>query len=231
MCAGIDRSFGNFNLMIQYIGQWVPDFTAMPELMLFDSDEFPVPDSSQYYLIPGILNEQISGFNRLIYGQTHRISHTVAGRPSVSLLHNTLNAEIYCMYNISTEELMLMPKVSYNITDNQTAVVRMSSFAGCVILLQMDMEPIMQMTCRDRNRLALQSDLLSAWVLGIKNVLALTGDLPSLGDHPQAKPVYDLDSVELLWAIGRLNQGYDMVGAELKGKSDLFPGASSKPRG
>ncbi len=85
------------------------------------------------------------------------------------------------------------------------------------------------MTCRDRNRIPLQSDLLSAWVLGIENVLAITGDLPSLGDHPQAKPVYDLDSVQLLWVISRLNEGYDMVGSELKGKPDFFPGAVVNP--
>jgi 5,10-methylenetetrahydrofolate reductase len=85
------------------------------------------------------------------------------------------------------------------------------------------------MTCRDRNRLALQSDLLSAAVFGVDNVLALTGDLPVLGDHPQAKPVYDLDSVQLLWAISRLNEGYDMAGNELAGKTSFFPGAVVTP--
>jgi 5,10-methylenetetrahydrofolate reductase len=85
------------------------------------------------------------------------------------------------------------------------------------------------MTCRDRNRIALQSDLLSASVLGIKNILALTGDVPSLGDHPQAKPVFDLDSVQLLRVIGRLNEGYDMVDNELTGKTDFFPGAVVNP--
>jgi len=77
--------------------------------------------------------------------------------------------------------------------------------------------------------LALQSDLLSAWALGIENVLAITGDLPSLGDHPQAKPVYDLDSVQLLWVIKKLNEGYDMVGNELEGKPNFFPGAVVSP--
>ena len=75
------------------------------------------------------------------------------------------------------------------------------------MLVQKGLEPIFQMTCRDRNRIALQSDLLSAWVLGIKNVLAITGDLPSLGDHPQAKPVYDLDSVTLLHTIRPVERG------------------------
>jgi 5,10-methylenetetrahydrofolate reductase len=85
------------------------------------------------------------------------------------------------------------------------------------------------MTCRDRNRLALQSDLLSAHVLGIENILAITGDLPALGDHPEAKPVYDLDSVQLLWVIKRLNEGYDMMGNELRGKPNFFPGAVVNP--
>jgi 5,10-methylenetetrahydrofolate reductase len=85
------------------------------------------------------------------------------------------------------------------------------------------------MTCRDRNRLALQSDLLSAYVLGIDNVLAITGDVPALGDHPEAMPVYDLDSVQLLWVIKRLNEGYDMMGNELAGKPNFFPGAVVNP--
>lgn len=101
--------------------------------------------------------------------------------------------------------------------------------AVCHLLKESGLEPILQMTCRDRNRLALQSDLLSAYALGIENVLALTGDLPSLGDHPQAKPVFDLDSVQLLWVIKRLNEGYDMVDNELKGKPNFFPGAVVNP--
>jgi methylenetetrahydrofolate reductase (NADPH) len=115
-----------------------------------------------------------------------------------------------------------------NVTDQQSSVMRLGSLATSAILVQKGLEPIFQMTCRDRNRIALQSDLLSAWVLGIKNVLALTGDLPSLGDHPQAKPVYDLDSVTLLHAISRLNEGFDLAGNELKGKPDFFPGAVVK---
>jgi len=96
-------------------------------------------------------------------------------------------------------------------------------------LKDMAVEPIYQLTCRDRNRIALQSDLLSAWVLGVENCVALTGDLPSSGDHPQAKPVYDLDSVQLLSVINGLNQGKDMVGNELKGKTDFFAGAVVNP--
>jgi len=116
-----------------------------------------------------------------------------------------------------------------NVTDQQSSVMRLGSLATSHLLKEKGLDPIFQMTCRDRNRIALQSDLLSAHVLGIENVLAITGDLPSLGDHPQAMPVYDLDSVQLLWVISRLNQGYDMVGNELKGKTNFFPGAVVNP--
>jgi methylenetetrahydrofolate reductase (NADPH) len=87
-----------------------------------------------------------------------------------------------------------------NITDNQGANVRLSSLAGSVLALAAGVEPVMQLTCRDRNRLALQSDLLGAGALGIPNVLLLTGDHPVSGDHPGSKPVFDLDSVQLAWA-------------------------------
>jgi methylenetetrahydrofolate reductase (NADPH) len=116
-----------------------------------------------------------------------------------------------------------------NVTDQQSSVMRLGSMATCHLIKNKGLEPIFQMTCRDRNRLALQSDLLSAHVLGIENVLALTGDLPSLGDQPQAKPVYDLDSVQLLWAIKRLNEGFDINGNELQGKTDFFAGAVVTP--
>ena len=116
-----------------------------------------------------------------------------------------------------------------NVTDQQSSAMRLGSLATCHLLKERGLEPVFQVTCRDRNRLALQSDLLSACVLGIENVLAITGDLPSLGDHPEAKPVYDLDSVQLLWVIKRLNEGYDMMGNELAGKPDFFPGAVVNP--
>src|SRR5262249_26121424 len=86
-----------------------------------------------------------------------------------------------------------------NITDNQGAVARMSSWAGSLLALAAGVEPVMQLTCRDRNRIALQSDLMSAGALGIPNVLLMTGDHPRFGDHPGAKPVFDLDSVQLVW--------------------------------
>ena len=115
-----------------------------------------------------------------------------------------------------------------NVTDQQSSVMRLSGLITASLCVQGGLEPIFQMTCRDRNRIALQSDLLGAWVMGIKNVLALTGDLPALGDHPQAKGVFDLDSVTLLSAITRLNEGFDMSGNELKGKPSFFPGAVVK---
>ena len=115
-----------------------------------------------------------------------------------------------------------------NVTDQQSSVMRLGSLVTSHILLQKGLEPIYQMVCRDRNRIALQSDLLSAWVLGIKNVLSITGDLPQLGDHPEAKAVYDLDSVTLLQTIGKLNNGTDINGNELQGKPSFFPGAVVK---
>jgi len=115
-----------------------------------------------------------------------------------------------------------------NVTDQQSSVMRLGALVTSALCVQGGLEPIFQMTCRDRNRIALQSDLLGAWVLGIKNVLALTGDLPALGDHPDAKSVFDLDSVTLLQAITRLNEGFDMSGAELKGKPAFYAGAVVK---
>ena len=118
-----------------------------------------------------------------------------------------------------------------NVTDLQSSVMRLGSLAVCHLLKEKGLEPIFQMTCRDRNRLALQADLLSASVLGIKNVLALTGDYASLGDHPQAKPVFDLDSVSLLGVIKKLEAGTDMVGNALNGVPKFFIGAVVNPGG
>jgi methylenetetrahydrofolate reductase (NADPH) len=119
--------------------------------------------------------------------------------------------------------------VAINVTDLQSAVMRIGSMAVCAKLVEQGLEPIYQLTCRDRNRLALQSDLLSAWALGVKNALCLTGDHPSLGDHLDAKPVYDLDSVQLLKAASILNNGQDMAEHDLEGKPDLFLGAVVTP--
>jgi len=116
-----------------------------------------------------------------------------------------------------------------NVTDQQSAVMRLGSLAACYLLKQQGLDPVFQLTCRDRNRIALQSDLLSAYVMGIRNVLAITGDLPELGDHPEAEPVYDLDSVQLLEAISRLNEGFDLTGNELQGRTEFFSGAVVNP--
>ena len=116
-----------------------------------------------------------------------------------------------------------------NVTDLQSSVMRVGSLAICRLLIERGIEPVFQITCRDRNRLALQSDLLSASVLGIKNVLALTGDHPALGDHPQAKPVFDIDSVQLLGVIKGLQEGKDMAGNALKGSPEFCAGAVVNP--
>jgi len=126
-------------------------------------------------------------------------------------------------------EMLRNQVIAYNVTDLQSAVMRIGSLAISAKLVERGLEPVYQLTCRDRNRLALQSDLLSAWALGIQNVLCLTGDHPNLGDHVQAKPVYDLDSVNLLKVASTLNQGQDMTGHELEGKPDLFLGAVVTP--
>lgn len=111
-----------------------------------------------------------------------------------------------------------------NVTDGQTAVMRIGSMAVSKMLLDCGIEPIFQMTCRDRNRIALEMDLLSAASLGIRNVLALTGDHVALGDHPEAKPVFDLDSVSLLQAMVLLEAGTDM-GKDIKGNANKLDGA------
>lgn len=116
-----------------------------------------------------------------------------------------------------------------NITDNQSAVMRICSLAVCKIALEHGLEPILQMTCRDRNRIGLQSDLLGAAVLGINNVLCMTGDHVSAGDHKGAKPVYDVESVQLLRIVDGLNNGKDMYGNEMKGATDFLQGAVVTP--
>lgn len=118
-----------------------------------------------------------------------------------------------------------------NLTDGSRAVLRMSSLAAAAILLQHGIEPICQMACRDRNRLGLQADLMGAQALGIHNILALTGDPVKVGDHPDAKPVFDLESVRLLKLISKLNQGFDANDKPLSdGKTELFAGAAVDPQ-
>ena len=109
-----------------------------------------------------------------------------------------------------------------NVTDNQSSVMRMGSLPTCVALKNAGLDPILQLTCRDRNRIALQSELLGAAMLGIENILCLTGDHTKMGDHPGAKPVFDLDSVSLLYTAGQLEKGKDLSGQELVGEPPKF---------
>ncbi|MFA5038529.1 MAG: methylenetetrahydrofolate reductase [Candidatus Omnitrophota bacterium] len=117
-----------------------------------------------------------------------------------------------------------------NVTDLQSSVMRMSSLAASIQLKEAGFEPILQVTCRDRNRLALQSEILSAASFGIVDILALTGDHPSLGDHPQAKPVFDIDAVTLVGILKTLERGEDMNGNKLTGEAPKFcVGAAVNP--
>lgn len=116
-----------------------------------------------------------------------------------------------------------------NVTDNQSAVMRLGSLPASIKLKDQGIEPIYQITCRDRNRIALQSDLLSAYSLGIDNILALTGDYTTLGDHKSAKPVFDIDSVQLLKIADGLKKGHDMMGNKLTQAPDFDLGAVVNP--
>jgi methylenetetrahydrofolate reductase (NADPH) len=119
---------------------------------------------------------------------------------------------------------------AFNITDNQTSVVRMSSIASSVIMIQEGMEPVMQMVCRDRNRIAIQSDILGAAALGNKNILCLSGDHQKFGDHPQAKNVFDIDSIQLIRTVRLMrDEGKFLGGDEIKGAPKLFVGAAANP--
>ena len=109
-----------------------------------------------------------------------------------------------------------------NVTDNQSSVMRMGSLPACVMLKNAGLTPILQLTCRDRNRIALQSELLGAAALGIDNILCLTGDHTKMGDHKGAKPVFDLDSVSLLHTVCQLEQGVDLGGNPLVGPAPKF---------
>jgi 5,10-methylenetetrahydrofolate reductase len=130
---------------------------------------------------------------------------------------------------LSTAALLKGKVDAINVTDNQRAIMRLSSVGGATLLVREGLEPILQLTCRDRNRMALQSDLLTASVLGVRNVLAMTGDPVDAGDHPMAKAVFDISSAALLELIGQLNLGHDGAGHPLEGKTDFFCGATVNP--
>jgi methylenetetrahydrofolate reductase (NADPH) len=117
-----------------------------------------------------------------------------------------------------------------NITDNQTAMVRMSSWAASLLLLQEGLEPNFQMVCRDRNRLAMQSDILGAYAHGIRNMLCLSGDHQKFGDHPMAKGVFDIDSMQLIAMVKKMrDEGKFQGGAELHDPPQMFIGAAANP--
>jgi methylenetetrahydrofolate reductase (NADPH) len=120
-----------------------------------------------------------------------------------------------------------------NLTDNQTAIVRMSSIGAGTIALQAGLEPVMQMTCRDRNRLSMQSDLLGAYALGLRNILCLTGDHQTFGNHPQSKNVHDIDSMQLVqMVVGLRDKACFQCGEEIKGANPrFFVGAAENPFG
>ncbi len=118
---------------------------------------------------------------------------------------------------------------AFNITDNQGANMKMSSLAGAIYIKQSGGEPIFQQTCRDRNRMALESDLLGAAAFQVKNILTLTGDHISFGDHKHAKAVYDIDSVNLIEIVKGMNDGVDMNGNKLNGVADFYIGAAVNP--
>ncbi len=116
-----------------------------------------------------------------------------------------------------------------NVTDHQSSVMRFPSLGGCLAIIERGGEPIMQMTCRDRNRLALEADLLLAYTRGIRNVLCLTGDAVPVGDHKEAKGVFDLDSLQLLMAIRQMASGQDLGGNNLDGTVEFCAGAIVTP--
>ena len=129
---------------------------------------------------------------------------------------------IHAEHMVEEAKQYLSGITAVNVTDNQSSVMRMGSLPACVALKNAGLTPILQLTCRDRNRIALQSELLGAAMLGIDNILCLTGDHTKMGDHPGAKPVFDLDSVSLLHTVCQLEKGIDLGGQELVGEPPKF---------
>ena len=161
---------------------------------------------------------------------------------SVSRLQETLDAGRFAVTaemgpprSCETERLREMARMlrgsahAFNLTDNQAANVRMSSIASSVICLQEGLEPVMQMTCRDRNRIAMQSDVIGASALGIRNVLCISGDHQIFGNHPQAKNVYDLDSIQELMVLRNLREGTNWSGEALPEPPQLYLGTAANP--
>jgi len=160
--------------------------------------------------------------------QTRYLKNIMTFKEKIQAGKFLLTSEVGPAKGIHTEQLLkdveLYHKKSdaINVTDLQSSVMRLGSLTVSFLLKQKGFEPIYQLTCRDRNRLALQSDLLSAAALGIENISILTGDHPTLGDHPEAKPVFDLDSVQLLQVARKLEFGQDMKGNKLEGAAPKF---------
>jgi 5,10-methylenetetrahydrofolate reductase len=145
-----------------------------------------------------------------------------------------VTAEIAPPKGIDTTEALAKARLlsrltAVNVTDNQGANMRMSPLAMAALLMREGIEPILQLTCRDRNRMALQSDLLGAAALGVENLLLLSGDHARFGDHPQARSVFDLDSIQLTETVRGLTEGRDMVGKPLRGTPRFFAGAAVTP--
>ena len=146
-----------------------------------------------------------------------------------------VTAEIAPPKGVDIEELLERAEIlrgivdAINVTDNQRAVMRLSSISFCAKLAEKGFDPILQMTCRDKNALALQSDVLGAYVLGIRNILALSGDYPNKSDQPGVKPVFDLDSVQLIKMIRTMESGKDLGENEIEGEFSFCVGAIVTP--
>lgn len=119
---------------------------------------------------------------------------------------------------------------AFNVTDNQTAIVRMSSLACCILVKQMGLDPVLQITCRDRNRLAIQSDVLGAIAFGIKNILCISGDHQKFGNHPTAKNVFDIDSIQLIQTLKKMREEKKFLSDDtFSGEAPIFIGAAANP--
>jgi len=158
-----------------------------------------------------------------------RLREALASKPFVTTIEFNPPKGTDASKVMKLAETMVGMVDGVNVTDNTAAVLRAGSISLCRLLYELGHDPVMQITCRDRNRLAIQSDLLSAHLLGIRNLLCLTGDYPTVGDHVDAKPVYDIDSIQMMKIISGMNAGHDMNGKTLRGATDLYIGAAMTP--